>query len=304
MIYNSFKLIVDYCNIKAILHYIKMCFIQAPLEAALSFFTLESLFFYTNIFIFTKNENWKRNLDTSSLIFYPIAICTLVCLIYVLIVIFLFLFFLFFIASNISKCEKSNLKIRLKMYRIIDNISKKYFLFIHCSGATIYFFLSLIMSSILTSKFHYWRNSEFVKFTFTVCGSVLGVLWNFSGYFVDRSIHWSKVFNCLGENKIRANKCILEGKFKNWFKYTIFHLFLVIVFGFLFFFILIKMNPDLWGTGEDIGPIHIFSSSFIVGSAITLIIFYFKITYMLHYNSKTSGVIYITLYDFLKDNKI
>lgn len=297
MIYSQFKSIADNCKIEAILHYIKVCFIQATVEAALSFFSLESLLFYTNIFINTENEKWKQALDTSKLIFQPIFYCSLGCLVYVL---FVTLMFLVIVALNVTITKNPINKTGLQMYNIIDNNFHKGFLFIHCFGAICYFILSLVLALKFIPQFYYWKNVQYVQFIFICYSSIFGLLWNILGCFGDWSIHWNKVFNCLDDQETGMNDFILKNKFINWLCYTVCHLLIVILFARMFFLILMGINPDLWGIGQDIGPIQIFSASFLVGAAIAVVILYFKTIYTLHYNPLTAGRLYITIYDFGK----
>lgn len=288
--YNLIKNMTHTCNLNAVYHYVKVCFIQAPAEAALSLFIIESLLIFTPYFRVSGSPLSVS--DVFPIVLSPIFFGAIVCVLYTFFVSLLFLFFI----NSMSKIETNDLDY---LYVQIDNESIKLFKTIHTIGFVCYcfvaaFFVYFVLNDIL------FIDKNLTKAYSFAFGALFGAIWNILGFYGDRSIHWSKVFQTLGNYK---NTKIENEKLKYHAAYTLIHLIIIVSISVGLLLIISNPHDTILENGFNLANLDFLTLSFLISAATVIVNLYIKYIYRLHYDKKQAGRLYYLLNDITNVDK-
>ncbi len=236
--YIRFEWLNKYCDLYNLWFYNKSNIIRAPFEAALSLYLAELYVFFSNKFGIVRLDS-----NLVGIIFFPIIIAVIVCVLYSVIA----------IRSVLKSMEKIIKDFIMKKERIkkdilfneIDTCFKKRMLGIHVLGAGLYIVFAIVFGIVLKSIYNIQDCSIIIHLG--ILGVVSGSLWNLYGLISDQRIDWRKILLVFKiEDKsiesVEVTKHVWEltkdikiKKFKMWFLSILVQaiiILLICVFGF------------------------------------------------------------------------
>lgn len=252
---NTFRSISTYLNLDALLYYHKGNFIQAHLEALVTFYFSEVII----IFLFI-----EKSVDANLMMyitFVPLFLCFIVCIGYTFtlskIVTMKLLKLVRIYAQENSVC--SNLS---DLYRKIDKGMKKTFFWIHVSGTFCYTVVATVSSFAFV---HEAQVNNSLPLIITVLGLAIGSAWNILGYNGDRIVDWSCLVKKLTPLSAAEKKVLYLEKFRNY-KTRIFTNIIIMCFIVISTIAILAISyfKNIGGTGDtwDIPTIYLFISLF------------------------------------------
>jgi len=253
--------------------YIKVAFIQAPIEAALFIFCIECFLIFKDFGVEIGHIIY--------LVFIPVAVAAVVCIFYTLSI------SLYFI-SKVKTCYDSvimgNSEPLDAIYREVDDYFRPIFFKIHTCGALCYFCATALWSLM----FNYIEQLNDLPtstscITFIISGLVAGLMWNISGFFSDGRIDWAKVYRKFNNsNIVKKNEELRKRKFKHTYRYYCIQVLILILVITFFFVMIFIMSPEYYKDGVNLTDLNVLSFSFFITAIVFSITRYIKIIYSLH----------------------